>query len=95
MSEAYDFLKNKIRRRKSDIEAEINRRFEYSVRPTDLMCATWNVKQILDRMRSDVDEVILCENSISYKEAKVLYRYIDNLDDYVWSRLYDIAGKGV
>lgn len=95
MSEEYTYLKDKFRRRRAEIQAEINRRFSYGMKPTDLMCATWYVKQSLERMRSDLDEHILCDNILSTREAKILYKYIDFLDDYMWNRLYDIAGKGV
>lgn len=95
MSEAYIYFKKRFRRRRSEIDAEIKRRFEHGVRPTDIMCTTWYVKQALDRMRSDVDENILCVNELSDKESKTLYKYIDFLDRYMWFKLYDIAGKEV
>ena len=95
MSEEYIFFKNRFRRRRKDMLDEIERRTRYSVRPTDVMCLTWYIKQSLDNMRSDVDESILCINSLSTRECKVLYNYIKLLEEYMWNRLYDIAGKEV
>lgn len=93
MSEEYIFFKNRFRRRRKDMLNEIDRRTRYKVRTTDVMCLTWYIKQSLDNMRSDLDESILCLNTLSTRECKVLYKYIKLLEDYMWNRLYDIAGQ--
>ena len=95
MSEEYTIFKNRFRRMRAEIEQEIDRRIDFGMKATDLMCVTWYVKQKIDRMRSDLDEHILSENTLSYRESRILYRYIDILDDTMWSILYNIAGKGV
>lgn len=93
MSEAYEIFKNKFRDKKRVLDTEVKTRFKYGVRPTDIMCVTWYVKQTIDRMRSEVDVHILCENTLSTREVKVLYKYIDILNDSYWDRLYNIAGE--
>lgn len=93
MSEEYIFFKNRFKRRRKDMLEEIDRRTRYTVRATDVMCLTWYIKQSLDMMRSDVDEHILCWNILSTRECKVLYKYIKLLEDYMWNRLYDMAGQ--
>ena len=93
MSEEYIFFKNRFRRRRNDMLDKIDKRTKYKVRSTDVMCLTWYIKQSLDMMCSDVDESILCENTLSTRESKVLYKYIKILEDYMWNRLYDMAGE--
>lgn len=95
MSEAYEYFKNRFRVRKKVIDTEIRTRFKYGVRPTDIMCVTWYVKLTLEGMKSEVDTHILCENTLSKREVKILYKYIGILNDSYWDRLYNIAGKGV
>lgn len=93
MSEAYVYFKSRFRRRKAEIDAEIERRFDKCVRPTDIMCATWYIKQTLDSMYNEIDIHILCENTLSRRERRTLHKYIDILNDSYWDRLYNIAGK--
>lgn len=89
----YEFLKKKFRHRKVEIETEITQRFRISImRTTDIMCATWNIKLMIESMRRDVMDF---EDVLSERERKVLYKYIEWIDCSMWSRLYDIAGKEV
>ena len=95
MSEEYIYLKDRFRLKRKDMIEEIDRRCGYKVRPTDVMCLTWYIKQTLESMRSNVDECILCTNTLSKRECKVLYTYINLLDDYLWDILYNIAESEV
>ena len=89
----YEFLKKKFRHRKVEIEGEITQRFNIACRKaTDIMCATWNIKLMIESMRRDVMDF---EDVLSDRERKVLYKYIEIVDCYMWSRLYDIAGEEV
>ena len=89
----YEFLKRKFRNRKAEIEPEITSRFNIECcRGTDIFCASWNIKMIIESMRRDVQDF---SDSISRRERKTLIKYIEILDCSMWSRLYDIAGKEV
>ena len=89
----YEFLKKKFRHRKAEIDNEIADRFNTPCRRvTDIMCATWNIKLMIESMRRDVMDF---EDVLSDRERKVLYKYIEIVDYYMWSKLYDIVGEEI
>lgn len=92
---AYKKIINIIRVRRESIVTEIqSRKFEHKlIAPTELMCATWFVRGELDRMRKDLDDIYLMEEyDLTRRQYIALDNYINSLENYYWTLLYD---KGI
>lgn len=94
-SKIYKRLVNMIRVRREAIDHEIEyRNFESFISPTEIMCTTWFIRGQVEKMHKDLDDAYWYNNTeLTRREYKGLDNFIDKLEDYYWSLLYDKSSE--